>query len=159
MSDGRQRLRIVPLTWKAACAFNDAVHRHHSASAGCKFALGVVDETGKLRGVALCGRPVSRILDDGLTVEVNRTATDGCPNANSALYGACWRVASAMGYRRMVTYNQEGESGASLKGAGLRLVREIPARGSWAESSVALRHLRDPVGVGGVPRSLWEKTA
>ena len=64
-----------------------------------------------------------------------------------------------MGYRRMVTYNQEGESGASLKGAGLRLVRAIPARGSWAESSVALRHLRDPVGVGGVARTLWEKTA
>ncbi len=118
-------------------------------------AIGVVDESGQLRGVALAGRPVSRHLDDGLTVEVNRTATDGCPNANSALYGACWRVAAAMGYRRMVTYTQGAETGASLKAAGMVKVRDLPARGSWAASSVALKHLRDAVGSGGVERTLW----
>jgi hypothetical protein len=107
----------------------------------------------------MCGRPVSRHLDDGLTVEVNRTCTDGCPNANSALYAACWRIAAAMGYRRMVTYTQEGESGVSLKAAGMRKVRDLPARGSWAAASVALKHLRDPAGCGGVQRSLWEMTA
>jgi hypothetical protein len=145
------------MTWRDACAFNDAVHRHHKAPRGCKWAIGVVDDAGKLRGVALCGRPVARGLDDGLTVEVNRTATDGCPNANSALYGACWRVASAMGYRRIVTYNQEGETGASLTASGFALVRALPARGGWADSSVKLKHLRDPAGSGGVQRNLWEK--
>ena len=152
-------LTIIPVTWRRARSFCEAVHRHHGAPRGHKFALGVVDEAGALRGVAICGRAVARGLDDGLTVEVNRTATDGCPNANSALYGACWRVAAAMGYRRIVTYTQEGETGASLRAAGYRLVRELPARGSWAAASVALRHLRDPVGSGDVQRTLWEKAA
>jgi hypothetical protein len=116
----------------------------------------VVDQHGALRGVALCGRPVSRTLDNGLTVEVNRTATDGCANANSALYAACWRIAAGMGYRRIVTYNQEGESGASLVAAGYVKVADLPARGSWADASVALKHLRDPEGSGGVTRARWE---
>jgi hypothetical protein len=152
-----RQLIIIPLTWRAACAFNDAVHRHHSAPRGCKWAIGVVDAERRLHGVALCGRPVARALDDGLTIEVNRTATDGYPNANSALYGACWRIAAAMGYRRLVTYNQEGETGASLKASGYRLVRTLPARGSWSDSSVKLKHIRDSVGAGGVARNLWER--
>lgn len=153
------RLTIVPLTWRQACAFNDANHRHHKAPRGCKWAIGVVDPNGRLRGVALCGRPVARSFDDGLTLEVNRTATDGCPNANSALYGACWRIAAAMGYRRLVTYNQEGETGTSLKAGGFTQVRALPARGSWAASSVKLKHIRDETGAGGVPRTLWERCA
>ena len=155
LASPQPRLTIIPLTWKQACAFIEAHHRHHAGTRGCKWAVGVIDEAGRLRGVALAGRPVSRHEDDGLTVEVNRTCTDGCKNANSALYGACWRIAAAMGYRRMITYNQDGESGASLRAAGLRKIRDIPARGSWAASSVALRHLRDPAGAGGVERALW----
>jgi hypothetical protein len=154
----RPRLTVIPVTWRQACDFVDACHRTHAAPQGCKWAIGVADDAGVLRGVALCGRPVSRHLDDGLTVEVSRTCTDGVPNGNSALYGACWRIASAMGYRRLVTYTQAGESGASLLGAGLRRVRELPARGSWAAASVALRHLRDPTGSGGVARTLWERS-
>jgi hypothetical protein len=152
------RLTVIPITWRQACAFNDEVHRHHRAPRGCKFAIGVVDEAGKLRGVALCGRPVARSFDDGLTIEVNRTATDGCQNANSALYGACWRIASAMGYRRIITYTQEGETGASLKASNFFIARQLSARGSWADSSVALRNLRDPIGSGGIARTLWERT-
>jgi hypothetical protein len=154
----KHRLRIVPITWKQAVAFNGEKHRHHRRPpAGCKWAIGVEDESGELRGVALCGRPVSRELDDGRTIEVSRTATDGCYNANSALYGACWRIAVAMGYRRIVTYTQEGETGASLRAANYEVVRELPARGSWAASSVKLRHRRHPVGSGGVDRVLWHR--
>jgi hypothetical protein len=104
----------------------------------------------------MVGRPVARHYDDGRTLEVNRTCTDGTPNANSALYGAAWRVAKAMGYRRLITYTQDGESGASLRAAAWRIVAERPARESWAASSVALRHLRHPVGAGGMARTLWE---
>ena len=153
------RLVVVPLTWRQACAFNARKHRHHQKGPrGCKFALGVQDDTGKLRGVALCGRPLARSLDDGLTIEVNRTATDGCPNANSMLYGACWRVASAMGYRKIITYNQKDETGASLKAANFTLVRTLPARKSWAASSVKLRHIRDKTGSGGVARNFWQRS-
>jgi hypothetical protein len=157
--DPRPRLTIVPLTWRQARAFNDKYHRHLKAPRGFKWAIGVADETSTLRGVAICGRPVARGLDNGLTVEINRTATDGCPNANSALYAACWRIAAAMGFRRIVTYNQADESGASLRGAGFLMVRALPARGSWRESSVKLAHIRDEIGAGGVARNLWMRCA
>ncbi|HBA4330140.1 TPA: hypothetical protein J5G02_005064, partial [Escherichia coli] len=85
-----------------------------------------------------------------------RTCTTGERNANSALYGAVWRAAKAMGYQRCITYTQADESGASLRAAGFVRVKELPPRKSWAESSVALRSKRDPVGNGGVPRVLWE---
>lgn len=150
------RLTIIPLTWRQALRFM-VLHRHHAEPRGCKFALGVVDPDGVLHGVALCGRPVARGLDDGLTLEVNRTVTDGWPNANSALYGACWRVGAAMGYRRIITYTQAAESGVSLVAAGYVLVRNLPARGSWAKSSVALKHLRDAIGTGEIERVLWRR--
>ncbi len=67
-----------------------------------------------------------------------------------------WRAAKAMGYQRCITYTQADESGASLRAAGFVRVKELPPRKSWAESSVALRSKRDPVGNGGVPRVLWE---
>ena len=147
----------MPITFKAACAFVAEHHRHNKPPRGHKFSIGVCDDEGELRGVAMIGRPVSRHLDDGLTAEVNRTCTDGTPNANSALYGAAWRIASAMGYRRLVTYTQEQESGSSLTAAGWMRVRALPARKGWADSSVALKATRDPVGNGGVERVRWEK--
>jgi hypothetical protein len=133
------------------------VHRHHKPPRGHKFSFGVVDDGGDLRGVAMVGRPVARAYDTGYIAEVNRTCTDGCPNANSSLYGAAWRAAKAMGYRTAITYTQDGESGVSLRAAGWRKVREIPARGSWAESSGQgrLRDMRDPEGSGGIARTLW----
>jgi hypothetical protein len=156
---GAVRLTVLPISFRAACDFVAAHHRHHKAPRGHKFSIGVCDETGQLRGIAIIGRPVARVFDDGLTAEVNRTCTDGCPNANSALYGAAWRICGAMGYRRLVTYTQEGESGASLTAAGWQRVRDIPPRKSWAASSVTLRALRDPIGSGGIARTLWEMTA
>lgn len=153
--DGQQRLTIVPISYSRAASFVDAVHRHHRRPTGQKFAVGVVDEAGVLRGVAMCGRPIARALDDGFTLEVVRTCTDGCPNANGALYGAAWRVARALGYTRATTDTEEGESGASLRAAGWVPDEMRRARGSWAESSVALRDRRDPVGSGGVRRRRW----
>lgn len=107
-------------------------------------------------GVATAGRPIARHFDDGLTLEVNRTCTDGTRNVNSLLYGAIWRAAKAMGYRRCITYTQADESGASLRAAGWVRVKELPPRAGWAESSQKLRDKRDPVGNGGVARVLWE---
>lgn len=141
-------LTIVPLTFRQGAEFVGRFHRHNKPPRGCKFVIGVCDDGGVLRGVAMVGRPVARHYDDGLTIEVNRTATDGYPNANSALYGASWRIAQAMGYRRMVTYTQGDEPGSSLKAANLVKVKDLPPR--------ALKAIRDPVGNGGVSRALWE---
>ena len=66
-------------------------------------------------GAAMVGRPVSRYLDDGMTLEVNRCCTDGTRNACSMLYGAATRAAKALGYRRIITYTLQSEPGTSLK--------------------------------------------
>lgn len=107
-------MKIRPITFRQACDFVSEHHRHHKPTVGCKFSLGLFDE-GKLVGVAICGRPVSRKLDDGLTCEANRLCTDGTRNACSMLYGACCRVAKEMGYEKIITYILESENGASLK--------------------------------------------
>lgn len=107
-------MEIRPITLREASAFVNQYHRHHRATVGCKFSIGCYDGD-KLVGVAVCGRPVARRLDDGLTLEVNRVCTDGTRNACSMLYGASCRVARAMGYKRVVTYILESENGASLR--------------------------------------------
>lgn len=145
------RLQLVPLTFDEACGFVRMWHRHHPPSRGHKFSVGVANETA-LVGVATIGRPVPRAYDDGRTLEVTRTATDGTPNANSMLYGAAWRAAKALGYRRLITYTQEGESGASLRAAGYRIVAERPPRKGWDTPS----RPRDDRGVDGITRTLWE---
>ena len=145
------RLRIVPVKFRDACAFVVEHHRHLRAPRGHVFSVGVaVDEV--LVGVAMVGRPVARHFDDGLTLEVNRTATDGTPNANSMLYGAAWRAAKALGYHRLITYTQDGEPGSSLQAAGWTVVAERPARPGWDIPS----RRRDPRGADGVARTLWE---
>ena len=114
----RVRLRIVPCDLDEANAFVRQFHRHHGKVVGHKFSLAVADEENVIRGVAIVGRPVARMLDDGLTLEVTRVSTDGCPNACSALYGASRRAVFALGYRRLVTYTLDSEPGTSLIGAG-----------------------------------------
>ena len=148
-------LRVVPITLAQAKAFIAEHHRHNKPPTGWKFGIGLQFD-GALVGVATAGRPVARHYDDGLTLEVNRTCTDGTRNANSMLYGAVWRAAKAMGYQRCITYTQADETGASLRAAGWVKVKELAARKSWAESSVALRDKRDPIGNGGVARVMWE---
>ncbi len=107
-------LKVIPCTYRQAADFVNQYHRHHSAPVGCKFCIAVSDgET--IHGVAICGRPVSRHLDDGMTCEVNRVCTDGTKNACSMLYGACARIAKNMGYRKIITYTLQSENGASLK--------------------------------------------
>nr|WP_199565773.1 XF1762 family protein [Spongiactinospora rosea] len=128
-------------------------HRHLGPPPGAKFAIGVAT-TEALVGVVMVGRPVARAFDDGLTAEVTRLATDGTPNACSALLGAAWRTARAMGYRRLITYTRAGEPGTSLHAAGLRRVADRPPRPGWNPPARPRT-----AGCGdGVQRTLWEIT-
>lgn len=114
-------LEIVPITLKEANVFVERYHRHHGSVVGHKFSIGCTD--GKsIVGVAIVGRPVSRYMDDGLTLEVNRLCTDGTRNACSMLYAAAWRAARAMGYKKLITYILVSENGASLKAAGWKCI-------------------------------------
>ena len=143
-------LRLVPVTYQQACDFVGAWHRHHAPPAGHKFSVGVADEADVLVGVAMVGRPVGRHFDDGATLEVNRTCTDGTSNANSMLYGAAWRAAKALGYRRLITYTQDPEPGTSLRAAGWRTVAQRPPRRGWDAPS------RPRTSSVPVARTLWE---
>jgi hypothetical protein len=145
-------LRIVPVSFRDAARFVAMWHRHHGPPRGMKFALGVADDNDRLVGVALVGRPVARRFDDGLTLEVNRTATDGTRNSNSMLYGAAWRAAKALGYRRLITYTQAGETGASLRATGWQVVAERSPRPGWDVPS----RPRESRGMDEIPRTLWE---
>lgn len=122
-------LEIIPISFADANAFVKRLHRHHKPVVGCKFVLACAN--GELRGVAICGRPVSRHNDDGFTIEVNRVCTDGTRNACSILYAAAWRAAKALGYRKVITYTLKSESGASLRGAGWKVIGEVKGR-SWS---------------------------
>lgn len=111
---------------------------------GFKFALGAVLD-GKIIGVVIVGRPVSRLRQDGRTLEVTRLATDSLRyptgrfnrlgeatfhNAASFLLGAACRATFALGYARLGTYTLEKEPGTSLVAAGFRMVGQVNGR-SW----------------------------
>lgn len=107
-------LIIKPIHLKSAKEYVKQHHRHNIPPVGGKFAISCFDgET--LCGVAICGRPTARRLDNGETLEIYRNCTDGTMNACSKLYGACLRIAKAMGYKKVITYTLKSENGASLK--------------------------------------------
>lgn len=134
LREQRSKLYVVPCSLDTANQFVTLAHRHNKMVPGAKFCMGVVDETGHLRGVAIVGRPIARLLDDGFTLEVNRVVTDGTPNACSALYGATRKVSFDLGYRRLITYTLVSESGASLRGAGWNRMAEVQASQNWQKS-------------------------
>lgn len=145
-------LHLVPVRLRQAAAFVAEHHRHHGPPPGHIFSVGVADETEALRGVLVAGRPVARHYDNGRTLEVTRVATDGALNANSLLYGAARRASLAMGYTRLITYTQDGETGASLRAAGWRVVAERRPRPGWDTPS----RPRQSKGTEHVTRYLWE---
>ena len=91
-------LRLRPISLRDANEYVRQHHRHHKPVAGHKFSIGC-EADGELVGVIIAGRPVSRYLDDGFTLEVTRLCTNGAKNACSFLYGSAARAAAAMGYK------------------------------------------------------------
>lgn len=125
------RLRVRPFSYKLACEYIEARHRHHKPPQGHKFSIAAIDlDSWRYVGVACVGRPVARALDDGATAEVTRLCTDGTQNACSLLYGACARICKEMGYREVITYILESESGISLKASGWEFVAKVKGQ-SW----------------------------
>lgn len=123
-------MEIVPISLEEANAFVSEHHRHHDPVIGHKFSVGLASY-GRIRGVAIVGRPVSRMSDDGWTLEVSRCCTDGIKNGCSMLYRAAWKAALAMGYRRLITYTMKQEGGTSLRAAGFYLIGEAGG-GLWS---------------------------
>ena len=119
-------MRIVPLTLKVANDFVEAHHRHSSRTSndGGKFAIGL-EHDGHLVGCAIVGRPIARMLQHGqdeFPGELLRLCTSvDCPrNGPSKLYARARRIWQLMGGTRLHTYTLTKETGASLRGAGLK---------------------------------------
>lgn len=123
-------LEIRPISLRDANIYVDQHHRHNSIATGNKFSLACYDGE-RLCGVAICGRPLSRMLDDGMTLEILRNCTDGTRNACSKLYGACVKTAKAMGYKKVITYTLQTENGASLKASNFSVDCTDAGGSSW----------------------------
>lgn len=123
-------MKVVPLSLKESQLFVDSFHRHHNSVHRDKFRVGC-QVNGKLVGVANVGRPLSRYLDDGKTLEVLRLCTDGTKNVCSFLYSRCARIARELGYERIITYILDSECGLSLISSGWVLDDDNCGGGSW----------------------------
>lgn len=145
------KLRHIRIKLNEANDFVALHHRHHKPVVGHLFSIGAV-LGDQLVGVAIVGRPVARLRDDGLTAEVTRLCTDGTRNACSFLYGASARAAFALGFQRIGTYILASETGSTLKAAGWRLIGQTKG-GSWSRPSRG-REDKHPTQ----PKSLFETT-
>ncbi len=123
-------LEIIPISLKEANSFVENLHRHHGKVQGHKFSIAVCKD-GNIVGVCIVGRPVSRRLDDGKTLEVTRLCTDGTKNACSILYARAARIAKDMGYKKIITYILQNERGTSIKASGWKLEKEEAGGGDW----------------------------
>lgn len=126
-------IEAVPLELHAANEFVAEFHRHHDPVHRDKFRIGA-SKNGKLVGVVQVGRPVSRMLDDGKTVEVVRLCTDGTKDVCSFLYSRAARIAKEMGYEKIITYILCEETGASLRACGW-IEEATTSGGHWSRPS------------------------
>jgi hypothetical protein len=112
------KFEIIPLSLKQAKQFINKHHRHHKAPHRDKYRLGLASN-GELIGCIMVGRPVSRLLDDGQTLEVNRCCVlTGYKNACSKLYSSAAKIAKLLGYSKIITYTLDIEHGKSLIASG-----------------------------------------
>jgi hypothetical protein len=123
-------LRIMPIGLRQAREFVQEHHRHHDMPQGGLWALALMRDED-LVGVAIAGRPVSKILQrQGCCEAVRVCVLPGIRNGCSQLYSRVRRVAQAMGYAKTISYTLPSESGASLRGAGFKAVA-VTRGGSW----------------------------
>jgi hypothetical protein len=150
------KISPVPMTLTEAKTFVTNFHRHNKAPQGGLFAVGASDGNC-LVGVAIVGRPVARHLDNGETVEVVRCCVvDDSPKGTcSFLYARCWQAAKALGWKKMVTYTLQSESGSSLRGAGWKVIAELKPNDPKMWQS---RSGRDWQPVTGQAKFRWEIT-
>jgi hypothetical protein len=160
------RFRVIPIGLREANDFVVLYHRHSrrtSRDAG-KFAIACVDALDPALttyGVAIVGRPLARMLHDGLTAEVTRTCVrpDAPPHVNSFLYGRCWRIWQAMGGTRLVTYTLLTESGVSLKAAGWQIAAVSKAHKNGWDHTTSRHIRREFQGLFAQDKIRWEKQA
>lgn len=149
----RTALEIRPIELSEANAFVGRLHRHHKPVQGHRWSLSArLDDT--LVGVVICGRPVARMTDQRMVLEITRLCTDGTRNVCSFLYGRAAAVAKLMGFSRIQTFILASESGVSLKAAGYTKDDIDSAGGDWTRASRPNRRQDQPQE----PKQRWSKT-
>ena len=121
-------LTARPIELRDANDFVGRLHRHHDPVLRDKCRVAAYDGD-KLVGVVQLARPVSRMLDDGQTIEVVRLCTDGTHNACSFLYGRAARTARELATPKLLpTYLPPRTGPACGPPAGTR--RPTPREGA-----------------------------
>jgi hypothetical protein len=130
-------LRIVSIELDEANVLVKLWHRHHKAVRGHRYSIGAYDTKKKdMVGAVIVGRPVARMMNKRVRLEVTRLVTDGTKNACSFLYAAAARVGKELGYEKIHTYILDTETGISLLAAGWYLEEEIAGGGhGWHNRS------------------------
>ena len=123
-----------------------------TAPEGALFAV-VMSEGARTTAVAIVGRPVPPAHDDGFTLEVTRTRTNGSATAEVSLYRAVWQLVRLRGYSRLITHTDMAPIRRCLGALGLTPVAAVPPR-SGAHVPARLRVGR---GVDGACRVRWER--
>ena len=142
---------FIPIELKTANEFIRNYHRHNKPVVRCKFQIGLTYD-GELIGVGLCGRPVSRMLADGKTIEILRVCVkEDYPNSCSKLYGRLKEICKQMGFTRVITYTLKKESQSSLKAIGASIVAEVKPQ-DWDRKK---RHRNSQI-VYKEPKFRWE---
>ena len=164
MNEVKNKFKTIPLSLKAANEFVTTHHRHNKKTAGHKFSIGAMLD-GELIGVAICGRPVARALDNGTTLEVLRVCIkDPAPrNACSYLYARCQRIWTALGGEKIITYTLETEPGSSLKAVNWLVAAKTKKRATknlWntrRPEHAGYKAVREAQLADGVIKNRWEK--
>lgn len=153
------RLSVAPITLRLANNFVAEHHRHSGRTArnGGKFAIGAY-ANDEMVGIAIVGNPLSATLMDGVTAEVTRVCVipEAPKNTCSFLYGRCWRIWQQMGGKRLVTYTLQSEGGASLRGAGWKIMGEVKPHRRWANKEEADGIERLDQAIYRQPKFRWE---
>jgi hypothetical protein len=126
-------LKLSPIGITDAGRYVGRWHRHNDVPAGGIVAQCTLNADGWVCGVAIIGRPVSRILQERGLTEVIRVSTDGTRNACSMLLGWAARWARVNSPAGIVTYTRADEPGTSLRAAGWIEVARTKKRkaGGW----------------------------
>ena len=164
MNEVKNKFKTIPISLKAANEFVTTHHRHNKKTAGHKFSIGAMLD-GELIGVAICGRPVARALDNGTTLEVLRVCIkDPSPrNACSYLYARCQKIWTAMGGEKIITYTLESEPGSSLKAVNWLVAattKKRAAKNLWntrRPEHAGYKAVREAQIADGVIKNRWEK--
>jgi hypothetical protein len=103
---------ITHASWRTAREFVTMHHRHNTAPRGHKWSIAAWHGI-ELLGVAIVGRPTSRVLAARGYLEITRVAVISW-GISKLLYRECARLTGGP----LCTYTRQGETGESLRHAG-----------------------------------------